>query len=192
MGKEVARCFVEGLALAGGQRGEEGFDLLRLHRRGAPAGRAARRHGLRLVALAVAASLLLATLAMVPLLGLQLVLCMALGYLLAVFAAALRDTTQIVTFALSVGIFLSPVLFPMTMFPADWRWVLGVNLWGVIHGVRAFVPRMLAHGDEAHVVNTASVSGLLTYGYDRLPYVTAKHAVVGMTKLAASELAAQH
>ncbi|MBM4245704.1 MAG: SDR family NAD(P)-dependent oxidoreductase [Deltaproteobacteria bacterium] len=45
---------------------------------------------------------------------------------------------------------------------AEWEWVLGVNLWGVIHGVRAFVPRMLAGGDEGHVVNTASVAGLST------------------------------
>lgn len=66
-------------------------------------------------------------LALVPLLALQLVLCAFLGYLLAVFAAALRDTLQIVTFALSVGIFLSPVLFPITMFPEDWRWVLWLN-----------------------------------------------------------------
>ena len=42
-------------------------------------------------------------------------------------AAALRDTMQVVGFALSIGIFLSPVLFPMHMFPADWRWVLWLN-----------------------------------------------------------------
>jgi lipopolysaccharide transport system permease protein len=66
-------------------------------------------------------------LALAPLLALQLVLCATLGYLLAVFAAALRDTTQIVTFVLSVGIFLSPVLFPISMFPEGWRWVLWLN-----------------------------------------------------------------
>ncbi|TMH81517.1 MAG: SDR family NAD(P)-dependent oxidoreductase, partial [Betaproteobacteria bacterium] len=44
---------------------------------------------------------------------------------------------------------------------ADWQWILGVNLWGVIHGVRAFVPRLLAQG-EGHVVNTASVAGLIS------------------------------
>jgi NAD(P)-dependent dehydrogenase (short-subunit alcohol dehydrogenase family) len=42
----------------------------------------------------------------------------------------------------------------------DWQWVLDVNLWGVIHGVRTFVPIMLEQGDEGHVVNTASVAGL--------------------------------
>src|SRR5262249_13441279 len=42
---------------------------------------------------------------------------------------------------------------------ADWQWVINVNLWGVIHGVRAFLPRMLAGGDEGHIVNTASMAG---------------------------------
>jgi len=68
-----------------------------------------------------------ALLAIVPLIALQLVLSFALGYLLALFAAALRDTTQVVAFLLSVGIFLSPVLFPATMFPQAWRWVLWFN-----------------------------------------------------------------
>jgi lipopolysaccharide transport system permease protein len=61
------------------------------------------------------------------LLTLQLVLSVLLGYLLAIFAAAMRDTLQVVGFALSVGIFLSPVLFPMTMFPQAWRWLLWFN-----------------------------------------------------------------
>ena len=65
--------------------------------------------------------------AILPLLALQLVLCVLLGYLLALFAAAMRDTVQVVGFLLSVGIFLSPVLFPMTMFPQAWRWVLWLN-----------------------------------------------------------------
>ena len=43
---------------------------------------------------------------------------------------------------------------------ADWEWVLGVNLWGVIHGVRAFLPMMMGQGGEAHIVNTASIAGL--------------------------------
>ena len=69
----------------------------------------------------------LAVLALLPLLMLQLLLCLLLGYLLAILAAALRDTVQLVGFALSVGIFLSPVLFPVTMFPAQWRWALWAN-----------------------------------------------------------------
>ncbi|WP_374664928.1 ABC transporter permease [Ramlibacter sp.] len=69
----------------------------------------------------------LAVAAVVPLLLMQLVLSFILGYLLAILAAALRDTVQIVTFFLSVGIFLSPVLFPLSMFPEAWRWVLWLN-----------------------------------------------------------------
>src|SRR5215218_4945718 len=52
---------------------------------------------------------------------------------------------------------------------ADWEWVMGVNLWGVLHGVRAFVPRMLDGGDEGYVVNTSSVAGLITGAYSA-PY----------------------
>ena len=69
----------------------------------------------------------LALLAIVPLLTLQLLLSLVLGYLLALFAAAMRDTIQVVAFLLSVGIFLSPVLFPASMFPQAWRWVLWLN-----------------------------------------------------------------
>ena len=68
-----------------------------------------------------------ALLAMVPMVLLQLVLSLLLGYLLAIFAAAMRDTLQVVAFMLSVGIFLSPVLFPASMFPQPWRWVLWLN-----------------------------------------------------------------
>ncbi len=63
----------------------------------------------------------------------------------------------------------------------DWDWVLGVNLWGVVHGVRCFVPRMLERGDEGHIINTASVAGLLsaqTMGV----YNVSKHAVVALSE----------
>ena len=69
----------------------------------------------------------LAVLALLPLLMLQLLLCLLLGYLLAILAAALRDTVQLVGFLLSVGIYLSPILFPLSMFPEKWRWVLWLN-----------------------------------------------------------------
>ena len=69
----------------------------------------------------------LALISIVPLVALQLLLSLVLGYLLALLAAAMRDTIQIVGFLLSVGIFLSPVLFPATMFPQAWRWVLWLN-----------------------------------------------------------------
>lgn len=57
----------------------------------------------------------------------QFILCASLGYLLAILAAALRDTVQLVNFFLSVGIYLSPVLFPISLFPENWRWVLWLN-----------------------------------------------------------------
>jgi NAD(P)-dependent dehydrogenase (short-subunit alcohol dehydrogenase family) len=63
----------------------------------------------------------------------------------------------------------------------DWRWVLGVNLWGVIHGIRSFVPRMLAQDSEGHIVNTASVAGLISSPYIGV-YQASKHAVVSITE----------
>ena len=63
---------------------------------------------------------------------------------------------------------------------ADWQWALGVNLWGVIHGVRAFVPRLVAQG-EGHVVNTASVAGLISPPGMGIYNVT-KHAVVALSE----------
>ncbi len=73
---------------------------------------------------------------------------------------------------------------------ADWEWVMGVNLWGVLHGIRAFVPRMLEGGDEGHVVNTSSLAGLLTVAYSG-PYVTSKFAALALTECLAHDLRAQ-
>jgi NAD(P)-dependent dehydrogenase (short-subunit alcohol dehydrogenase family) len=70
----------------------------------------------------------------------------------------------------------------------DWEWVLGVNLWGVIHGVRAFVPRLLAQGRGGHVVNTASIQGLVP-GPANGCYTTAKFAVVGLSESLRLDLA---
>ncbi|MBW6493431.1 MAG: SDR family oxidoreductase [Burkholderiaceae bacterium] len=64
---------------------------------------------------------------------------------------------------------------------ADWQWVLGVNLWGVIHGVREFVPLMLAQDCECHIVNTASVAGLLSPPGMGV-YNVSKHAVVTLSE----------
>lgn len=71
---------------------------------------------------------------------------------------------------------------------ADWQWVLGVNLWGVVHGVRSFVPRMLAHGEPAHMVNTASIAGLMA-GPMMSPYMVSKHGVVALSEALNLELA---
>ena len=63
----------------------------------------------------------------------------------------------------------------------DWKWVLDINLMGVVHGIRAFVPRMLAQGQEGHVVNTASVAGLLSLPGSAV-YCVSKHAVVTLSE----------
>jgi len=63
----------------------------------------------------------------------------------------------------------------------DWEWVVDVNLWGVIHGVKVFTPIMLAQDDESHIVNVASVSGLLP-SYPVAPYQVTKQAVIGLTE----------
>lgn len=68
----------------------------------------------------------------------------------------------------------------------DWEWTLGVNLWGVVHGVRAFVPRMLAAAKEdpafrGHVVNTASMAGMINTPLMG-PYSVSKHAVVSLSE----------
>jgi len=65
---------------------------------------------------------------------------------------------------------------------ADWHWTLGVNLMGVVHGIHYFVPRMLAQKDECHVVNTASVAGLLSVPASA-PYCVSKHGVVTLSEV---------
>jgi NAD(P)-dependent dehydrogenase (short-subunit alcohol dehydrogenase family) len=70
---------------------------------------------------------------------------------------------------------------------ADWEWVLGVNLWGVIHGVRVFTPRLLALGAEAHMVNTASIAGLIS-GPGMAVYDVTKHGVVTLSESLYHEL----
>jgi NAD(P)-dependent dehydrogenase (short-subunit alcohol dehydrogenase family) len=75
-----------------------------------------------------------------------------------------------------------------TRTPRDWEWVLGVNLWGVIHGVLAFVPRMLAQPGEKHIVNTGSTAGLLAAPGVGI-YGTAKFGVVGLSEHLRHDLA---
>ena len=70
---------------------------------------------------------------------------------------------------------------------STWEWVIGVNLWGVIHGVRAFVP-LLMQQTEAHIVNTASVAGLVAAPFMG-PYNASKHAVVAISETLHHELA---
>ena len=73
---------------------------------------------------------------------------------------------------------------------ADWQWVLGVNLWGIIHGIHFFVPRMLAQNEQGYVVNTASSEGVVAHAGLGI-YRTSKHAAVSLTETLALELAEQ-
>jgi NAD(P)-dependent dehydrogenase (short-subunit alcohol dehydrogenase family) len=69
----------------------------------------------------------------------------------------------------------------------DWEWTVSVNFWSVVHGVRTFVPRMLAHGEPGHVVNTCSMTSVIAAGN---MYGITKHATLALTEVLASDLAA--
>lgn len=75
-----------------------------------------------------------------------------------------------------------------TLSEKDWAWVLGVNLWGVIHGVRSFVPRMIEQGQPAHVVITASMAGLTSSAF-LAPYNVSKHGAVTLAETLQRDLA---
>ena len=75
---------------------------------------------------------------------------------------------------------VSPLGAAWEMSLGDWQWIMGVNLWGVIHGVRAFLPRLLAR-NQGHVVNTASVAGLINPP-GTAAYNVTKHAVVALSE----------
>ena len=60
-----------------------------------------------------------------------------------------------------------------------WEWIMGVNFWGVLYGIQVFVPHMLEHGEEGHIVNTASLAGLMPGGG---AYSVSKHAVLTLTE----------
>ena len=69
----------------------------------------------------------------------------------------------------------------------DWQWLIEVNLWGVIHGLLAFLPRMIAQGPGGHVLNTASMAGLVASQGLGI-YTTTKYAVVGLSETLAKDL----
>ena len=86
----------------------------------------------------------------------------------------------------NAGVGTSAAIWEITI--ADWEWVIGVNLWGVIHGVRVFVPIMLEQDTECHIVNTASILGLIS-GPGSGAYKVTKHAVVTLSETLYHELA---
>ena len=71
----------------------------------------------------------------------------------------------------------------------DWRWVYDVNVWGVIHGIKAFTPILIAQGEPAHVINTASMASFSGTG-DHAPYCSSKAAVLSLSQALRSELIA--
>ena len=71
----------------------------------------------------------------------------------------------------------------------DWRWVLGVNLWGVIHGISTFLPVMRRQGSPGHIVNTASVAGLVSGIAFLAPYAVSKVGVVSVSETLRQEMA---
>jgi NAD(P)-dependent dehydrogenase (short-subunit alcohol dehydrogenase family) len=85
----------------------------------------------------------------------------------------------------NAGVFQAGLMWERT--PADFAWVLGVNLWGVLYGIRAFVPRMIAQGGEAHIVNTSSMAGLMTGAFSG-PYHVSKFGVTAATEALAHDL----
>jgi NAD(P)-dependent dehydrogenase (short-subunit alcohol dehydrogenase family) len=71
----------------------------------------------------------------------------------------------------------------------DWRFVMGVNIWGIIHGIRHFVPAILSHGEEGHIVNTASVAGFQNRrGTNQGPYSMSKYAALSLSEALEIEL----
>jgi len=74
--------------------------------------------------------------------------------------------------------------------PQEWDWNIGVNLYGVIHGIEAFLPVIRSHGQEGHIVNTASIAGFQVSGWRRSgSYAAAKYAVVALSESLAHDLA---
>ena len=71
----------------------------------------------------------------------------------------------------------------------DWRWVMDVNVYGVLHGIRAFVPRMIRMDTDAHIINNASLAGFTPAYTSRGSYAVSKHTVVAMTEALYGELA---
>ncbi len=71
----------------------------------------------------------------------------------------------------------------------NWRWVIDVNLMGVLHGIRSFLPHIRAHGEGGHIVNTASMAGMIGGGgLGFSPYTATKFAVVGMSEGLSAQL----
>lgn len=85
----------------------------------------------------------------------------------------------------NAGVFSGGLLWERSL--ADWQWVMGVNVYGIVNAINSFVPRLLAADQPAHIVNTASMGGLVTGAYSG-PYFTSKFAAVGLSDCLAQDL----
>jgi len=88
----------------------------------------------------------------------------------------------------NAGVFQAGVIWQRTI--ADWEWVMGVNFYGVLHGIRSFVPRMIEGGEPGHIVNTSSMAGIMTVAFSG-PYVVSKFAAAALTECLAHDFRAQ-
>ena len=70
----------------------------------------------------------------------------------------------------------------------DYEWLIRVNQWGIIHGLRCFVPQMIAQGDECHIVNTSSMASMCTLPFAGIYHMT-KHAALALSECLFHELA---
>lgn len=105
----------------------------------------------------------------------------------AVAHAALARFGKIHIVCNNAGVSITGPIFRMSL--DDWRWVYDVNVWGVIHGIKAFVPILMEQAEEAHVVNTASLASFNGTG-DHAPYCSSKAAVLSLSQALYSEMIA--
>ena len=101
--------------------------------------------------------------------------------------AALERFGKIHVLCNNAGVSITGPIFKMSI--DDWRWVYDVNVWGVIHGIKAFVPILMEQDEPAHVVNTASLASFNGTG-DHAPYCSSKAAVLSLSQALYSEMAA--
>lgn len=99
--------------------------------------------------------------------------------------AALAEFGRVHVVCNNAGVFAGGTTWGASV--ADYAWVLGVNVWGVIHGIRTFVPILLEQGEPGHVVNTASMAALTSSPYAG-PYAMTKHAVLALSECLYHEL----
>lgn len=104
----------------------------------------------------------------------------------ALAATALEAFGRIHVVCNNAGVFTGGLSWEHSI--ADYEWVLSVNLWGVIHGIRSFVPILLEQGEEAHIVNTASMAAVIHMPFNAA-YTLSKHAVLSLSETLYHELA---